>query len=118
LVSLRAKTEWVVEADERIGKTKPRKIGLQPVMRDGIEYEFDVCGDMDEENTLVITKSRCPKLASWVFPQPGRELADVLKEWLGGAPAEQFTAELSSEVTGAAQQPKNNGALNSAGRRR
>ena len=55
-------------------------------MRDGIEYEFDVCGEMDQENTLVITKSRCPRLAGGVFPQPGKELADVLKEWLGGIP--------------------------------
>lgn len=72
LVSLRVKTEWVVETDERTGKTKPRKIGLQPVMRDGIEYEFDVCGDMDQEHTLVITKSRCPKLAGGAFSKPAK----------------------------------------------
>jgi hypothetical protein len=122
LVSLRVKTEWVVETDERTGKTKPRKIGLQPVMRDGIEYEFDVCGDMDQENTLIITKSRCPKLASGVFPKPGKELADVLKEWLGGVPAEQIKPEPSSpgqesgtEATVAQDQPKKNGAVNGAG---
>ena len=86
LVSLRSKTEWVLERDDKTGKTAPRKVGLAPVMRDGIEYEFDVCGEMDQENTLVITKSRCPRLAGGVFPQPGKELADVLKEWLGGIP--------------------------------
>ena len=37
LVSMRVKTEWVMETEEGTGKTKPRKIGLQPVMRDGIE---------------------------------------------------------------------------------
>jgi hypothetical protein len=62
---------------------KQRKIGLQPVMRDGTEYEFDVCGEMDQENTLQATKSRCPKLSGGVFPKPGKELADALKEWLG-----------------------------------
>ena len=41
------KTEWVIEKDDRTGKSTPRKVGLQPVMRDGIEYEFDVCGDID-----------------------------------------------------------------------
>ena len=82
LVSMRVKTEWVLEKDEATGKTKPRKIGLQPVMREGIEYEFDVCGDMDQENTLHITKSRCPELSGAVFQKPGRELANVLKEWL------------------------------------
>jgi hypothetical protein len=57
-------------------------------MRDGIEYEFDVCGEMDQENTLQITKSRCPKLAGGVFMKPGVELAGVLKEWLVGIPAD------------------------------
>src|SRR5882724_927780 len=87
LVSLRAKTEWVLERDEKNGKTAPRKVGLAPVMRDGIEYEFDVCGEMDQENTLVITKSRCPKLTGGVFGNPGREVADILKEWFNGSPA-------------------------------
>jgi hypothetical protein len=87
LISLRAKTEWVLERDEKTGKTAPRKVGLAPVMRDGIEYEFDVCGEMDQENTLIITKSRCPKLTGGVFGKPGREVAEILKEWLNGPPA-------------------------------
>jgi hypothetical protein len=94
LVSLRAKTEWVLERDEKTGKTAPRKVGLAPVMRDGIEYEFDVCGEMDQENALVITKSRCPKLAGGVFTKPGKEVADILKEWLDGPPAPPKPAEV------------------------
>ena len=88
LASMRTKTEWVLDRDERTGKTIPRKVGLAPVMRDGIEYEFDVCGEMDQENTLQITKSRCSKLAGAVFPKPGRELTEILKCWLGGADPE------------------------------
>jgi hypothetical protein len=84
LVSMRSKTEWVIDRDDKTGKVVPRKIGLAPVMRDGIEYEFDVCGDMDHENMLDITKSRCPKLTSAAFLKPGKELADTLIEWLGG----------------------------------
>jgi len=89
LVSMRVKTEWVMETEERTGKTKPRKVGLQPVMRDGIEYEFDVCGEMDQENTLQITKSRCPNLSGRVFPKPGKDLAEVLKQWLGSSVTDQ-----------------------------
>jgi hypothetical protein len=116
LASMRAKTEWILDRDERTGKTVPRKVGLAPVMRDGIEYEFDVCGDMDQENTLVITKSRCPKLAGGVFPKPGKELADVLKEWLGGAPAKQVEPEPSEEPPVApVSEPTNGGAVNGVG---
>src|SRR5215469_14171270 len=101
LVSMRSKTEWVLERDDRTGRTAPRKVGLAPVMRDGIEYEFDVCGEMDQENTLVITKTRCPKLAGGVLPKPGKELADQLKEWLGGTPTSptEPTASSAAPVT-------------------
>jgi hypothetical protein len=95
LVSLRSKTEWVLDRDDRTGKTVPRKVGLAPVMRDGIEYEFDVCGDMDQENTLLITKTRCSKLAGSIFPKPGKELADVLKEWLQGVVLQDHEAQPS-----------------------
>ncbi len=115
LASMRAKTEWILDRDERTGKTVPRKVGLAPVMRDGIEYEFDVCGDMDQENTLLITKSRCPKLAGGVFPKPGKEVADVLKEWLGGAPPKNVEPEPPSETPVAPVEPKKNGAVNGVG---
>jgi hypothetical protein len=88
MVSMRVKTEWVLEKDERTGKTVPRKVGLAPVMRDGVEYEFDVCGDMDLENTLVITKSRCPDLSGQVIRKPGDEMAATLARWLA-APVPQ-----------------------------
>jgi len=86
LVSMRVKTEWVIEKDDK-GKMVPRKIGLQPVMRDGIEYEFDVCGDMDQDNTLTITKSRCSALAGKCINRPGAEMAETLKTWLGSPDA-------------------------------
>ncbi len=113
LTSMRAKTEWILDKDERSGKTVPRKVGLAPVMRDGIEYEFDVCGDMDQENTLIITKTRCPKLAGGIFPKPGKELADLIKEWLGGVPVgKTVEPESPSEAPVTPVEPKNNGAVN------
>lgn len=89
ICTMRTKTEWVLEKDERTGKTAPRKVGLAPVMRDGIEFEFDVCGDLDQDNTLIITKSRCPELSGKVINRPGAEMADTLKQWLSGAPVEE-----------------------------
>jgi hypothetical protein len=81
-------------------KTAPRKVGLAPVMQDGIEYEFDVCGEMDQENTLIITKSRCPKLTGGVFSKPGKEVAEILSTWLDGPPPPPHqTQEPSSAPT-------------------
>jgi hypothetical protein len=102
LVSMRTKTEWVVEKDKD-GKQVPRKIGLQPVMRDGIEFEFDVCGDIDQDNTMTITKTRCSDLTGKSINRPGREMAEVLKTWLGSPAAEVPRGD--AEQKGAAESP-------------
>ncbi len=111
LVSMRSKTEWILDHDNRTGKTVPRKVGLAPVMRDGIEYEFDVCGEIDQDNTLQVTKSRCPKLFGGVFPKPGKELANVLKEWLGPDAAPDQVHHPPSDAPAAPVAPNKGGRL-------
>src|SRR5258707_208808 len=87
IVTMRVRTEYVMNEDER-GRKVPQRVGLQPVQRQGIEYEFDIIGDMDQENTLVITKTRCPDLAGLVVNRPGAELAATILNWLDdGEPA-------------------------------
>ena len=86
IATLRSKTEWVIDKDERTGKSTPRKIGLTPIFREGSEFLFDVCGDLDQENTLTVTKSRCPELSNKVIQRPGITMAQTLKAWLVGAP--------------------------------
>lgn len=81
IATMRSKTEWVVEKDDR-GKSTPRKVGLAPIQRDGVEYEFDVIGDMTPEHRLVISKSRIPNLADEVIDKPGAALGATLRAWL------------------------------------
>jgi ABC-type dipeptide/oligopeptide/nickel transport system ATPase component len=86
ICTMRTKTEYVIEPNA-YGKSAPRKVGTAPVQRADVEYEFDVYGDMDIDNTLVIHKSRCSELASAVIAKPDSEVAEVLKRWLDGVPA-------------------------------
>ncbi len=81
IVTMRSKTEYVLERDER-GKMTPRKVGLAPVQREGMEYEFDIVAEMDMQNTLMITKTRIPRLTGKVIPTPGAALGETLKAWL------------------------------------
>lgn len=82
IATMRVKTEYVMETDSR-GKTVPKKIGLAPVQRAGIEYEFDVVGDIDHEHDMVISKSRCSKVAEvGVYKKPGKKFAHELLAWL------------------------------------
>jgi hypothetical protein len=79
--TMRAKTEYVLEANEK-GKMSPRKIGMAPIQRDGLEYEFDVVGDMNLDNELIISKTRIPFLSGKIIKNPGNELAQQMQGWL------------------------------------
>lgn len=83
IVTMRVKSEYVMETNEK-GKISPRKIGLAPVQRDGLEYEFDVVGNMDRDNNLVIDKTRIPFLNGEVFNKPGKGLGQKILAWLDG----------------------------------
>lgn len=87
IVTLRAKMEYLVDKDER-GKTQIHRVGLKPIQRDGLEYEFDVVGDLDQSNTLTITKTRCRALFQASITQPnGDNPGKILTQWLtDGAP--------------------------------
>ena len=82
IVTMRTKTEYVLEKDDRTGKTRPKKIGLAPVQRDGLEYEFDVVGDIDNDHSFLVTKSRCSAVENAFIEKPGREFAETLRDWL------------------------------------
>lgn len=86
VVTMRVKTEYVVEKDVATGSTTIQKVGLQPIQREGIDYEFDVICDM--QNTLgtlvsmAVSKSRCPTLRGKIFQSPGANVAEPLLAWL------------------------------------
>ncbi len=55
IATMRAKTEYVVDKDEKTGKSAPRKVGLAPVFRSGGEYEFDLVANMDlDANSYIV----------------------------------------------------------------
>lgn len=81
IATMRSKTEYVMEEDEK-GKKVPRKIGMAPVQRDGLEYEFDLYGQMDFSNTITITKTRCPDMNGRTCTNPGAAFFAPFKQWL------------------------------------
>lgn len=91
IATIRSKMDYVQEKDERTGKTSMKKLGMQPIQRDGLEYEFDVVADMTVEHKLIVSKTRCSALDGAVIDMPGKEIAETLKQWLSdGAPMPTF----------------------------
>lgn len=79
---LRSKMEYVME-DNGKGKQAPKRVGLAPIMREGIEFEFTTVFDVAMNHEAVATKDR-----SGLFPtdkyfqiteNTGREIAAWLK---------------------------------------
>lgn len=104
VVTMRSKTEYALEKNEQ-GKNVPKKIGMAPIQRDGMEYEFDVFGDMDLDNTLRISKTRYSKFAGAVIRKPDEEVGAELAAWLSdGADAPQRPAQ--PPATAPAEPPK------------
>jgi len=80
ICTLRSKVEHVIEQVN--GRTQVRKVGLQPVQRDGLEYEFTVVGDVTQDHELIVTKTRAAWLKDQIIREAGEELGKQLAAWL------------------------------------
>lgn len=86
IATMRAKQDYAIGRDDATGKSTVTKLGLAPIQREGVEYEFDVYADMTvPASDFVITKTRCPELSGKVFNKPGENVIAILKPWLSGA---------------------------------
>lgn len=80
IATLRTKTAY--EVTDEGGKKKPVKVGLAPVQREGIEYEFTLVFDLAVEGHLATaTKDRTTLFSGQHFT-PTVETGALLKDWL------------------------------------
>lgn len=92
IATVRAKSEYVMEeysGTDGKTRTKPVKVGLAPIFRQGGEYEFDVVATLDLEHNLLIEKTRIDWLADKVYRKPTRELGEQIAKWLSEGVAAQ-----------------------------
>ena len=80
VATMRSKTEYAIENTD--GKTNIRKVGMAPIQRAGMEYEFTVVGDMDLDHKIVISKSRFAPLQDKVATKPTTDFFMPFVEWL------------------------------------
>lgn len=93
ITTMRSAMEYVQDVNEYGKVIGIRKVGMAPRQRPGMEYEFDVVGDMDWNHVLTISKSRCSAIADVKVEKPGPEFIRPLIAWLStGEKAEQPVA--------------------------
>ena len=82
ITTMRSKTEYSLEKNE-YGKISPKKVGLAPQQRDGIEYEYTLVLEMDTDHRTIVGKTRCEVLADQVFNAgKAKEGAETFLSWL------------------------------------
>lgn len=85
-MNMRSKTEYVIEDDDR-GRKVPRKVGMAPVFRDGIEFETTLFFEVTQDHSVNASKDRTGLFDGQYFvvtPETGKKIWG----WLSTASAE------------------------------
>ncbi|TFW05724.1 hypothetical protein E4K72_11005, partial [Oxalobacteraceae bacterium OM1] len=96
IATMRAKTEYVQEKDERTGKQVVRKIGLAPIMRDGIEYEFTTFFELDVHHMAYAGKDRTRLFDGDIF-RPNIDTGAKLAAWLNAGAEQNQQSTMSQD---------------------
>jgi hypothetical protein len=99
ILTLRTKTAYEVQESQN-GKKVPVKIGLAPVQRDGVEYEFTTILEMSVEGNLATSSKDRTGLFMDKLPfKPSEETGKILKEWLQtGLTFDQLLSDLREDA--------------------
>lgn len=97
ITTMRSRMEYIQETDER-GKVTIRKVGLSPIQRPGMEYEFDLVCDIDYAHIMTVSKSRCSSVADLKLEKPGPEFMRLVVEWLQSGSSTPAPAPVTAPV--------------------
>ena len=81
IATLRTKTAYDL-VDDGNGKKKPVKIGLAPVQREGVDYEFTCVFDMSIDSHVATASKDRTRLFDGKHFTPGIETGQALVNWL------------------------------------
>lgn len=117
IATMRSKTAWVLEDKEKRNRDgsyrtvkEPKRIGMAPIQRPGIEYEFTTLMDLaTDTHFATIIKNRCRIFDDWTPKMLTREHGRQLAAWLlegapapaapvSGSPQERATARLAAAL--------------------
>ena len=94
IVCMRSKMEYVLQENDK-GKHVPQKVGMAPVMRDGVEYEFTTVFDLDIHHQAQVSKDRTQLFSDKIFVIT-EDTGKKIMEWLN---SEKNADEISNKST-------------------
>lgn len=112
IATMRSKQEIVLQTDNN-GKSKPVKMGMAAVQRDGLEYEFTIMFDINQNHDAEATKDRTGLFKDQIF-KISEKTGEFIKEWLEKGAHEETNANkiksiLSPDIQKLVNKPVNHG---------
>ena len=96
ICAMRSKQDYIIEQNDK-GKSAPRKVGLAPVQREGMEYEFTVVFDLGMDHSAHVSKDRTALFDGEVF-KPTKKTGAQLLDWrMSGKPEEPEAPPAAAE---------------------
>ena len=83
ICTMRSKQDYVLEQNEK-GKSVPKKVGLAPIQREGMEYEFTTVFDIAMDHNAAVSKDRTGLFDGQIF-KISKETGTKLMKWLKAA---------------------------------
>lgn len=96
IATMRSKQEYVLETNDK-GKQTPRKVGMAPVQREGMEYEFTVMLDIDMSHIASSSKDRTRLFDGQLFKITSAH-GETLRHWLEAGVEPQAEPEQESQM--------------------
>jgi hypothetical protein len=81
IATMRTKQDYVLEQSDK-GKTKPVKVGMAPIVREGTDYEFSIVFDVQMDHKAMVSKNRTAMFEGEVLDLASVSVAERLRAWL------------------------------------
>jgi hypothetical protein len=99
IATMRQKVDYVIETVN--GKQTPKKVGMAAVQRDGMEYEFDITGTMEQAELTVdgIRGTELESLVGKTFKKPGEDFIGKIVAFLDDSKSPALPTKPAPNVT-------------------
>lgn len=102
ICTMRSKQDYVLEVNDK-GKSAPKKVGLAPIQRDGLEYEFTLVLDIAQDHNAIASKDRTSLFNNTIFTiteQTGETLINWANQGVELSPIEKIRDALKRKSIG------------------
>jgi hypothetical protein len=102
ICTMRSKVDYVMQENDK-GKLAPKKVGLAPIQREGMDYEFSIVFDVSQSHISTISKDRTGLFDGQEFlltEETGKQIKDFLESGaeVKALTVKEKTIELAQKV--------------------